>query len=151
MFKSTEKALIDLAQLLGLEQNWIHLSRPTSLSIENYFAQTTCQDQHHRQLKIVSQATRVAHTAAFKYQVKMSTHKLTTHPTWSLPIYNTMIAVPPTERLPPVPCPQLRSPRPDGVNSPKLQTCCTGHQSHYLIQIDSSLLHRLIKMTWAPN
>ena len=39
------------------------------------------------------------------------------------PAYITMIVVPPTERLPPVPCPQLRSPRPDGVNSPKFQTC----------------------------
>ena len=40
--------------------------------------------------------------------------------------YITMIVVPPTERLPPAPCPQLRSPRPDGVNSPEFQTCVHG-------------------------
>ena len=89
----------------------------------------------------------------------MSTHKLTTHSTAPSiesaphlePVYITMIVVPPTERLPPVPCPQLRSPRPDGVNSPKFQTCVHWASKSYLIQIGSSLLHRLIKMTWAPN
>ena len=51
------------------------------------------------------------------------------------PAYITMIVVPPTERLPPVPCPQLRSPRPDGVNSPKFQTC----------------VHRASKSLFDPN